>query len=107
MKKIVIDGVEYTQVNNSSDLVLVRTYSAGVHFGELVKRDRKEVELKNAQRIWRWQGANTLNEIAEKGLPKNDYNRISEPVSSIILTEAIEVMSISEEAAKTLGAVWN
>ena len=107
MKNITIDGIEYVPVTKTSNLVLVRTYSAGVHFGEQVQRDGKEIELRNAQRIWRWKGANTLNEIAEKGLPKNDYNRISEPVSSIILTETIEIMPISEEAAKTLGKAWN
>ncbi len=30
----------------SDNIVLVRTYSAGVHFGELVKREGKEVTLK-------------------------------------------------------------
>ncbi len=39
--------------------VLVRTYSAGVHFGILVKRDGKEVTLANCRRIWSWNGANT------------------------------------------------
>ena len=47
--------------------VIVRTYSAGVHFGELVSREGKEVVLQNAKRIWSWKGANTLHEIAVRG----------------------------------------
>lgn len=43
--------------------VVVRTYSAGVHAGELVSQNGKEVTLKNARRIWYWRGANTLHEI--------------------------------------------
>ena len=44
--------------------VLVRTYSAGVHFGELVKREGQDIELRNARHIWAWKGANTLSDIA-------------------------------------------
>lgn len=35
-----------------SRLVMVRTYSAGVHFGGLVSREGKEVILKNAHRVY-------------------------------------------------------
>ena len=47
--------------------VIVRTCSAGVHFGALVSRDGKEVVLANAKRIWKWVGAWTLHEVAAKG----------------------------------------
>lgn len=33
---------------------IVRTYSAGVFFGEIVKRKGEEVEMRNARRIWYW-----------------------------------------------------
>ena len=33
--------------------VIVRTYSAGVHFGYLVAREGKEVRLTRSRRIWR------------------------------------------------------
>ena len=85
--------------------VIVRTYSAGVHFGTLAARDGKEVSLTGAKRIWRWYGANTLNEIALRGvLPTS---KISDPVPSILLTEAIEVIPCSEAAVASLeGATW-
>jgi hypothetical protein len=47
---------------SSGKYVIVRTYSAGVHFGRLVARRGKEVDLADARRIWFWKGANTLNE---------------------------------------------
>jgi hypothetical protein len=86
--------------------VIVRTYSAGVHFGYLESREGKEVTLSNARRIWRWQGAYTLNEIATKGLDVN-YSKISVPVQSIVLTEAIEIISVSSEAQAILeSGTW-
>jgi hypothetical protein len=86
--------------------VVVRTYSAGVHVGTLVKREGKEVTLKDARRIWYWKGANTLHEIANSGVGKG--SKISEPVLSILLTEAIEVIEATEAARDNLlSAGWS
>lgn len=85
--------------------VIVRTYSAGVHFGYLVRREGKEVDLVKSRRIWRWFGANTLSEIATSGLdPK--ASRVAAPVT-ITLTEAIEVIDCSPEAIEKIeAAAW-
>ncbi len=82
--------------------VVVRTYSAGVHVGELASRNGREVVLKNARRIWRWDGANTLNEIANNGVGTG--SKVSEPVSEITLTEAIEIIRATDNAAANLRA---
>lgn len=91
------------QKRKQDGLVLVRTYSAGVHFGRLVSRKGKEVVLKDARRIWYWKGANTLNEIALHGCAAE--SKISEPVPSITLTEAIELLPISAEAKSKLDSI--
>ena len=84
--------------------VIVRTYSAGVHFGYLVKRYGKEVVLERSRRIWYWKGANTLSEIALHGVGAG--SKIAEPVS-ITLTEAIEVINCTPAAVKSLeAATW-
>ena len=88
---------------NPDNIVLVRTYSAGVHFGALVSREGKEITLTNARRIWSWTGANTLNEIALRGAGRG--SRISEPVPSITLTEAIEIIPCTAVAVEALTAV--
>jgi hypothetical protein len=85
-------------------LVLVRTYSAGVHFGELVARKGKELTLANTCRIWRWRGANTLSEIALRGIEpaSGGHSRVSECVAENTLTEAIEVLSVTDAAAASI-----
>lgn len=80
--------------------VIVRTYSAGVHAGVLQARDGKEVTLKDARRLWYWKGAFTLNAIAEKGVGKG--SKISVAVPEILVTEAIEVIPVTEAAEKNL-----
>ncbi len=82
--------------------VLVRTCSAGVHFGTLVSHSGLQCQLADARRIWRWGGANTLHEMSLNGVDKV-YSRISEPVSEIALSEAIEVIPVSELAAANLS----
>ena len=86
-------------------LVIVRTYSAGVHYGTLVARDGKEVILTDARRIWRWDGAASLSELAVRGTAKPEGCKIPPAVPEILLTEAIEVISITPEAASSLTAV--
>jgi hypothetical protein len=86
--------------------VIVRTYSAGVHFGYLVKRDGKEVTLERSRRIWRWFGAWTLSEVATAGV-NIEKSKIGSPVS-IILTEAIEVIDCTPAAVASLeAATWS
>ncbi len=85
--------------------VLVRTYSAGVHFGYLVSRDGREVVLKRSRRIRQWYGANTLNEIATSGL-NAEQSRVAVPVT-IVLTEAIEIIDCTDAAVKSIeSAKW-
>lgn len=74
--------------------VLIRTYSAGVHFGTLVERKGQEVHLKNARRLWSWSGALSLSEIASKGIDI-EKSKISVLVEEIILTQAIEIIPIN------------
>ncbi len=77
--------------------VLVRTYSAGVHFGNLVERNGKEIHLANARRLWSWQGALSLSEIAMTGINISG-SKISAPVDEIILTEAIEIIPVNQKS---------
>jgi hypothetical protein len=87
---------------------MIRTYSAGVHFGELVSHSGKEVVLKDAQRVHYWDGACSLSQLATEGSKKREDCRISVAVSEIVLTEAIEIIPMSEEASENLknGTIW-
>lgn len=86
----------------SNKLVVVRTYGAGVHVGELVRRDGQDVTLANARRLWRWRGANTLHEVATRGVSMTDWTRLSEPVETIDLPTAVEILPVSDEARASL-----
>jgi hypothetical protein len=88
--------------------VMIRTYSAGVFAGYLKSRKGKEVELTEARRIWYWDGAASLSQLAQSGTSKPQNCKFPEPVDSIILTEAIEIIPISVIAKKSIDgvAIW-
>lgn len=79
--------------------VIIRTYSAGVHFGILSKKIGNEVILKNTRRIWSWQNAFTLSKIAMEGL--NNSSKLSVEIPEIKLTE-IEIIPCSDKCSKSL-----
>ncbi len=84
---------------------IVRTYSAGVFAGYLESKDGKEVVLKDARRLWYWKGAASLSQLAEEGVKCPDECKFPCPVKKVTLTEAIEILDVSEAAKKNIEAV--
>lgn len=85
--------------------VLVRGIQSGVYFGELVSRDKQEVEMKNVRNLWCWDGANTLLDLAENGAKNTTECRFSNQVNSIILTDVCEIVPCSDKAIKNIEGV--
>lgn len=85
--------------------VIIRTYSAGVHFGRLAERSGKEVRLTETRRIWYWKGAASLSELALRGVKHPTDCRFTVTLPEITLTEAIEIIPCSAEAVANIQAV--
>jgi len=84
---------------------MVRTYSAGVFAGTVVRRNGQEIELRDARRIWYWTGAATLSELATLGTKNPSGCKFPMAVPEILLTQVIELIPITEVAAKSIEAV--
>jgi len=89
----------------SENYCIVRTYSAGVFAGEVVKREGKEVEMKNARRIWKWAGAASLSQLAMEGTSDPRNCKFPCAVASVILTEAIEITPCTDKAIQSIAEV--
>lgn len=107
MTDILTPCIEHTDIG--ADLigryVIVRTYSAGVHAGVLGARDGREVVLSGARRIWRWDGAASLSELAQRGTSKPGECKFPAPVDRILLTEAIEIIPCTAAARASIEGV--
>lgn len=77
---------------------VIRTYSAGVHIGDITYVNEMEVKLENALRLWKWQnGGLSLSAIANNGVKKARLNYTGE----VYLTNVIEMIPTTETAEKT------
>lgn len=84
--------------------VIIRTYSAGVHYGTLKSKDGGECELTEAIRIWSWSGACSLSQLAMEGTKNPSDCKFAIPVESIIL-QWIEIIPCTKEASKSIEGV--
>lgn len=115
IKTITINGKEYVERGSAPQAAevnaegleykIVRTYSAGVFAGYIEDRDGKEVTLINARRLWHWSGAASLSQLAQSGTSKPGDCKFPEEVSRVVLTEAIEILDVTEQAKKSIDAV--
>jgi hypothetical protein len=85
--------------------VLIRTYSAGVFVGYLKSRKDGEAVLLNARRLWYWDGAASLSQLAMEGVTKPDTCKFPVEVPEITLINVIEVIPITEKAKKSIAGV--
>jgi hypothetical protein len=92
-------------MKKKSEYVIVRTYSAGVFAGFLKSKKGKEVVLTDARRIWYWSGAASLSELAQRGTSNPSACKFPAPVKQVILTEAIEILSVDPIAKKSIEGV--
>ena len=79
---------------------LIRTYSAGVHIGDVVSVNGMEIHLKNALRLWKWEGGGlSISAVATNGIKGGRINKTSE----VYLTNVIEIIPTTSEAESTFA----
>ena len=90
------------------DYIICRTYSAGVFAGTLISRKGQEAVLKNARRLWYWDGAASLSQLSQDGVAKPENCKFPCEVPSVVLTQAIELLPVSRRARKSIAqvAMW-
>lgn len=77
---------------------LIRTYSAGVHIGDVVAASEMEVHLKNSLRLWKWEGGGlSLSAVAINGIKGGRLNETGE----VYLTNVIELIPTTPKAEAT------
>lgn len=85
--------------------VIIRSARAGVHAGTLMLKTGQQVRLENARRIWYWDGAASLSQLAVDGTSAPENCKFPCTVDRITLTEVIEVIPCTEKARKSIENV--
>lgn len=84
---------------------MVRTQNAGVFAGTVKSRYGGEVVLTGARRIWYWDGAASLSQLATTGTSKPEKCKFPCEVDEVLLLETIEIIPITEIAAESIASV--
>lgn len=94
--------------SNIGKKVIIRGNRSGVEFGELVAQNGSEVTLKNARRIWYWDGAASLSQLAKDGTSNPSNCKFTVTVDSITILDAIEIIPCTDKAIKSIEevSVW-
>ena len=87
---------------------IVRTEKAGVFAGVLVSYHNGEAVLSQARRIYWWEGAATLSQLAVDGTNNPGNCRFPVEVAEILLPQVIEVIPATEKARESIAgvAIW-
>ena len=90
--------------DRTGQIVMVRSRDAATCYGVLVARNGREVSLKDARRVWQWDGAFTLSALATLGTSKPSGCRFSAR-ADIDLLEACEIIPMTGDAVASLDKV--
>ena len=90
---------------NIGKYVIVRGDSSGVFAGILAARECREVQLTDCRRIWYWDGAASISQLAIDGTSKPDGCKFPSPVEEITILDAIEVIPCTKKAEESIKAV--
>lgn len=89
--------------------VLIRSYGAGVFYGTLNEVEKTEdkwtVELLDCRRIWYWDGACSITQLAAEGTKRPDKCKFSLTEKSIVVSSVIEIHETTEVAQKSIESV--
>lgn len=85
--------------------VIVRADRAGVFYGEIKERNGSEVVMTNVRRLWYWDGAASLSQLATEGVtaPKNCKFTVYVPEMTIL--GVIEIIPCTDQAIISIEGV--
>jgi len=108
--EIVLNGETYVKKNECQpgyglQYKIVRTYSAGVFAGFLESLDGQHAVVRNARRLWYWDGAASLSQLAMEGVKKPENCKFPCEVDRVELTQVIEILDTTAKAKKSIEEV--
>ena len=91
--------------NYIGQYVLVRSDRAGLFAGVLEEQEGQRVVLKDARRLWYWEGACSPSQIAMEGVKRPEGCKFAIPVDELMLFDAIEIIPMPKQAEKNIKDV--
>lgn len=84
---------------------IVRGDRSGVFFGTLKEKNGQEVVLGGCRRIWYWDGAASISQLAVDGTSKPTECKFTVAVDEIGILDAIEIIPCTANAIESIESV--
>ena len=91
--------------NFNGKKVIVRGDRSGVFFGTLAEKDGREVKLEKCRRLWYWDGAASISQLAVDGTTNPDGCKFTVTVDEIEILDAIEIIPCTDKAIESIESV--
>lgn len=90
---------------NENQKYIIRCDQAGVFYAEIKERRGSEADLVNARRLWYWDGAASLSQIATEGVTAPENCKFTVTVPTMTVLGVIEIIPCSDAAIKSIEGV--
>ena len=87
---------------------IVRADRAGVFFGKIKERAQGEVTMTDVRKIWYWDGACAVEQLAMDGTKAPRSCKLTVEVPEMIIANPIQIIPCTDKAVESLSgvAVW-
>ena len=85
--------------------VIVRTRNAGVYFGTLVEHSLKTVTLNDVRKLWYWDGAAAVEQLALEGTKYPEKCKFTVTVSNMVISNWEQIIPCTQESINSIEAV--
>ena len=84
---------------------IVRADRAGVFFGKIKEQSHDMVTMTNVRKIFYWDGACAVEEIATIGTKKPDKCKITVEIPEMVIADPIQIIPCTDTAVEVLSGV--
>ena len=89
--------------------VIVRSHMAGVFFAILKEKNGQELILQKARKFYRFDGANTVEDLADKGSSNPVGCKLTVEIDEMIISEYVQMLPCTKKAIDNIKKikVWS
>lgn len=84
---------------------IVRADRAGGFFGQIAEKNGSEVTMRNVRRLWYWDGAASLSQLAVDGVTNPESCKFTVTVEEMEILGVIEIIPCTDKAVACIEAV--
>ena len=85
--------------------VIVRGDRSGIFYGTLKEKNGSEVTLEKCRRLWYWDGAASISQLALEGTRKPKDCKFTVTVDEIVIMDAIGIIPCTKIAIASIERV--